>query len=309
MPKKVLVTGGAGFIGSHLVDALVAHHYQVTVVDDLSLGVREQVNAKASFVRLDIRKPRIEEVVREVKPTVVFHLAAQIDPRVSVVDPSFDADVNVVGSLRLLEAARRVGVEKFIFASSGGAIYGGTEKLPTPETCLAHPFSPYGVSKLAFEEYLHCYYHVYGLPYVALRFSNVYGPRQSPKGEAGVVALFTRKMLHGEQPIINGDGKQTRDFVYVDDVVNANLLALPAEANGVYNIGTGLETSVNEIFRTLKKMIGVTTREAHGSAKIGEERRSVLANRKARRELGWRPTVALEEGLRRTVEWFRPRVE
>ncbi|MBI4133693.1 GDP-mannose 4,6-dehydratase, partial [Candidatus Uhrbacteria bacterium] len=216
-------------------------------------------------------------------------------------------DINIVASVCLLEAARRAKVKKFIFSSSGGAIYGGATKLPTPEDFYPHPFSPYGVSKLAFEQYLHCYGHVYKFPYVALRYANVYGPRQSGKGEAGVVAVFAQKMLRGEQPVINGDGKQTRDYVYIDDVVRANMLALRPRVRGVYNIGTGQETTVNEIFRTLCALTGADVHLRHGPAKLGEERRSVLDARRARRVLGWKPRVPLAEGLKRTVAWFRER--
>lgn len=307
--KKALVTGGAGFIGSHIVDALVARGFAVTVIDDLSSGIRAQVNPKAKFVKLDIRaRPKLEQTVLQLKPHVIFHCAAQIDPRVSVSDPEFDADVNVVGSICLLEAARRAKVEKFIFSSSGGAIYGGAPKLPTPESFFPHPFSPYGASKLSFEHYLHCFSHMFNFPYVALRYANVYGPRQSGKGEAGVISVFTQKMLRGEQPVINGDGKQTRDYVYVDDIVRANMLALSPKVNGVFNIGTGREIDVNQIFGMLKELTGSSAHERHAPAKIGEERRSALDAKKAKRIMKWQPTVSFEAGLKRTVAWFESRM-
>lgn len=301
---RILVTGGAGFIGSHLVDALIARGHRVTVLDNLSASVSARVHPRAKFIRMDLRNPRLAVTVRRLRPEFVFHFAAQIDPRLSLIDPEFDADVNIVGSIRLLEAVCKAKVKRFIFSSSGGAIYGGATKLPTPEEHPAHPFSPYGVSKLAFEQYLYCYGHVYGLSYAALRYANVYGPRQGAKGEAGVIAIFIKKMLRGEQPIVYGDGKQTRDFVYVDDVVRANLLALKSGVRGVFNIGTGKETSINQIFLKLRALTGAQVVKKHGPAKLGEERRSILDARKAGRELGWKPQVSLEQGLRKTVAWF-----
>ncbi|MDP3985210.1 MAG: GDP-mannose 4,6-dehydratase [bacterium] len=307
--KRALVTGGAGFIGSHVVDALVKRGYAVTVIDDLSSGRRDQVNPKAVFIKMDIRKPKVHDAIVEIAPHFIFHFAAQIDARFSVRDPVFDADVNVLGSIRILEAARAVQAEKFIFASSGGAIYGGARTRPTPETYEAHPRSPYGVSKLSFEHYLHAAAHTHDFPYVALRFANVYGPRQSNRGEAGVIAVFTTKMLHGEQPVINGDGKQTRDFVYVDDIVRAAMSATKPKARGIFNIGTGRETTINEIFYQLRALTGAPCEIEHTAAKPGEERRSVLDHSKARRALGWNPTVSLKEGLKKTVAWFTLLVE
>lgn len=306
--RKALVTGGAGFIGSHIVDALIARGFRVLVIDNLSSGRREQVHPKAQFVHLDIRNERLRQVVRRFSPEVVYHCAAQIDVRLSVAHAELDADINLIGSIRVLEAARQAGARRFIFSSSGGAIYGNARKIPTPEDYPANPLSPYGVSKLGFEHYLHCYEHVYGLSVVVLRYANVYGPRQATHGEAGVVALFSNKMLRGEQPVINGDGKQSRDYVYVDDVVRVNMVALRPSAHGVYNIGTGKEISVNTLFRKLKRLTGGVFREAHGPAKLGEERRSVLDCRKAARELAWRPRVTLDEGLRKTMAWFKKHV-
>lgn len=302
---KVLVTGGAGFIGSHIVDALVRRGYRVLVIDDLSSGRREHLDRRASFVRADIRSDRARREVLRFRPEAVFHCAAQIDVRLSVADAELDAHINLIGGVRMLEAARRAGTKKFIFSSSGGAIYGKARKFPTPEDYPGNPLSPYGVSKLGFEHYLHCYEHVYGLPIVILRYANVYGSRQATHGEAGVVALFINKMLRGEQPVINGDGRQSRDFVYVDDVVRANIIALRPRVHGIYNIGTGQETAVKALFCKLKHLTGGTFGEVYGQAKAGEERRSVLDCRKAARELGWKPRVGLDEGLKKTVQWFR----
>lgn len=303
---KALVTGGAGFIGSHIVDALIGRGDTVAVVDCLINGKREFVHKEARFFLLDIRSPKFEGIVLKFKPDVIYHLAAQIDVRLSVVDPAFDAEVNIMASIRVLEAARKAGTKKIIFSSSGGAIYGeGGKKFPTSENELVHPLSPYGVSKLACEHYMHCYRHVHGLSYAALRYANVYGPRQGAGGEAGVVPIFARRLLHNDQVVVNGDGGQTRDFVYVDDVVRANLKALPPRVHGIFNIGTGREITVNELFRKIKKLTGATVEAAYGPAKDGEVYRSALACARAKRTFGWIPKTDLDEGLRKTVEWFR----
>jgi len=310
---KVLVTGGAGFIGSHLADALVARGHDVHVLDDLSGGRRENVPAEASFHGLDLRSDEAASLVREGAFGALFHLAAQMDVRRSVADPRFDADVNVLGFLNLMEAARGGGVKKVVFASTGGAIYGDPDPEvngggPQPETHPQQPLSPYGITKLVTEKYLHFYETSYGIPYAAMRFGNVYGPRQNPHGEAGVVAIFAERLLEGRQPVINGHGEQTRDYVYVGDVVRAVLAAFDHEGSGVFNVGTGTETSVNELFRTLNELTGGHAEEAHAEGKPGEQQRSVLDVSRAHETLGWRPEVDLEEGLRRTVEWFRERM-
>ncbi len=302
---KILVTGGAGFIGSHIVDAYVNDGHEVIVVDNLSTGRRENLNSKTKFYQIDICSPEIEEVFKKERPEILNHHAAQIDVRKSVADPMFDCRVNVLGFLNLMEAARKNGVEKVIFASSGGAIYGEQKEFPATEDHPTNPISPYGVAKLTCEKYLHYYYVQYGIPYIAFRYANIYGPRQNPHGEAGVVAIFINKMLKGEQPIINGDGKQTRDYVYVGDVVKANKLALLDKANGLYNIGTGVETDVNSIFHTVRKLVGVESKEIHGSVKIGEQLRSTVFSAKMGRELGWKPTMLFVEGMKKTVEWYR----
>jgi UDP-glucose 4-epimerase len=305
---NILVTGGAGFIASHIVDAYIAEGHQVTVVDNLSTGKRTNLNPAADFHNVDIRDAdALGKVLSGSKFDVVNHHAAQMDIRRSVADPVYDASVNIVGMLTLLEASVRSGIRRVVFASSGGAVYGEQEVFPAPETHPTRPISPYGVAKLATEQYLFYYASVYALESVALRYANVYGPRQNPEGEAGVVAIFTTKMLEGAQPIINGDGGQTRDYVFVGDVVKANVLALRASGFSVFNVGTGVETDVNGIFRTLKEATGSGCREMHGEAKKGEQMRSVLDCKRLSAELGWRPEVTLKAGLQRTVDFFRSR--
>lgn len=306
---KILVTGGAGFIGSHVVDAYVEQGHEVHVVDNLCTGLRENVNPRAVFHFMDIRDPAITDFVADEGFEVLNHHAAQMDVRRSVDDPVYDAEVNAIGTLRLMEGARKGKVKKVIFASTGGAIYGEQDYFPADELHPLRPVSPYGVTKLVGEKYLHYYQFVHGIPYVVLRYANVYGPRQNPHGEAGVVAIFTERLLRGEQPIINGDGLQTRDFVFVGDVVRANLLALDYPRNDVFNIGTGIETDVNTIFRKLRELCGSDVPERHGPAKPGEQRRSVLDYTHARKELGWEPQVSLDEGLRQTVQFFRSRLQ
>ena len=302
---KILVTGGAGFIGSHVVDRLVQEGHEVAVVDDLSSGKRRNVNREAQFYKVDIQSPRLEQVFRKERPSLVMHLAAQINVRKSVEDPVFDAQVNILGTLNVLEQAVKHGTRKIIFSSSGGAIYGEQEAFPAPETHPTRPLSPYGIAKLSAEHYLAYYQMISGIQFVSLRYSNVYGPRQDPEGEAGVVAIFCQKMLGGEQPIINGNGRQTRDFVYVEDVVEANLVAIGKEVQGVYNVGTAQETTVNELFRLLADLTASGWKEVHGPAKKGEQARSVVDPSKLRQEWGWDPRVSLEDGLRRTVDYFR----
>jgi UDP-glucose 4-epimerase len=302
---KIMVTGGAGFIGSHVADACLAGGHDVFVVDDLSTGRKEQIPPGAGFVELDIRSPRMEELFRERKPDVVIHHAAQMDVRKSVEDPANDAEINILGTLNLLQNCTAHRVRKFIFASTGGAIYGEQETFPAGEDHPVRPVSPYGVSKLSVEKYLHYYRAVNGLEHVILRYANVYGPRQNPHGEAGVVAIFVSKMLSGMEPVINGDGAQTRDYVYVGDVVAANMLALALQGSGVFNIGTGIETTVNELFGVLRRLTGSACRENHGPAKKGEQSRSVIDSSLATRVMGWAPRVTLARGLRETVDYFR----
>jgi UDP-glucose 4-epimerase len=295
----VLVTGGAGFIGSHVAEALVARGEDVVVLDDLSSGKRENLPEGAELVEGDIREPQ-EELFAGVKPDICFHLAAQADVRVSVARPEHDARINVIGTINLLEAAREHGTQ-LVFSSTGGAIYGECDG-PAPEDAPRQPLAPYGTSKLAGEEYLATYNRLHGTKHVALRYGNVYGPRQDPHGEAGVVAIFFKRFLSGEQPRIFGDGKQTRDYVYAVDVVRATLAAAGRDG-GVYNVGTGRETSVVELFDLCRRVAGKESVEPEfAPPRPGELQRSVLDVSRAVDDLGWRPEHSLEEGLRETWE-------
>ncbi len=302
---KILVTGGAGFIGSHVVDAYLAEGHEVTVVDNLSTGRRENVNPKARFYQVDIRDQELGAVFAEGQFDVVNHHAAQMDVRRSVEDPIYDAQVNVLGTINLLQNCKKYGVRSFLFASTGGAVYGEQSTFPADEEHPTWPACPYGITKLACEKYIHFYGTTYGMRYLILRYANVYGPRQNPFGEAGVVAIFASRLLTGKEAVIHGDGLQMRDYVYVGDVVRANLLALHASGNDYLNIGTGIETDVNTIFAKLNALCGAQQPEIHDAPKEGEQRRSVLNIAKAKAVLGWEPEVGLDEGLARTVAWFR----
>ncbi len=303
---KVLVTGGAGFIGSHLVDRLIDEGYDVAVVDNLSSGKEENLSDKARFYKLDIEDPGLETVFQKEAPDYVSHHAAQMDVRRSVSDPMFDARVNVLGTINILENCARYKTKKIIFASSGGAIYGEQEIFPAPESHPLKPVSPYGITKLAGESYFFYYKVQYGLDYSVLRYANVYGPRQDPFGEAGVVAIFIQKMLKGECPVINGDGEQTRDFVFVGDVVNANIRALSASPpESIFNIGTGVETSINQTFEHLRGIIDNSIEIQHGPSKPGEQRRSVIDYAKAKELLHWEPEFSFVKGLDKTAEYFK----
>ena len=306
---RILVTGGAGFIGSHTVDALVAlGGHQVSVLDNLSSGKREQVNAGARLYQVDLRDgAAVGETVAAAKPEVIVHLAAQMDVRRSVADPAFDAQVNLVGFLNLMEAARHNGLSRVVFASTGGAIYGEQDTFPCREDHPQRPVSPYGIAKAATEKYLFFYHAQYGIDYVALRYGNVYGPRQDPHGEAGVVAIFCGRLLEGKPVTIFGDGEQTRDYVFVGDVVRANIAALGAKAGGAFNIGTGIESNVNRLYEVLAATAGVSGPAEHAAARAGEQRRSVIAAGRAEQELGWRPQVRLEQGLAETFRFFKER--
>ena len=301
----VLVTGGAGFIGSHVADALVDAGRDVHVLDDLSSGRRANVPAQATLHVHDIRSEAAAELVAEQQFDLLVHHAAQMDVRASVEDPMFDADVNIRGFLNLMEAGREHGLQKVVFASTGGAIYGEPEYVPQDEEHPLRPVSPYGIAKLSTEKYLYFYQQQYGIQYVSLRYANIYGPRQNPHGEAGVVAIFAKQMLTGGQPVINGDGDQTRDYVYVGDVVRANMAALRYDGSGIFNVGTARETSVNELFRIIRDEVAPEVEETHGPGKPGEQQRSVIGYGKAETELGWEPAVPLREGIARTVAWFR----
>jgi UDP-glucose 4-epimerase len=308
----VLVTGGAGFIGSTLVDRLLAEGCEVDVIDDLSTGAlanlgeaRAQRNRKFSFHRLDIRSPQLVDLVTHRRPEVIFHLAAQLDVRVSVAKPRFDAEVNVLGSLNVCEAALVAGTRKVVFAGSGGTLYGVPESLPVRESHPQRPVSPYGVSKKAAGDYLHYYREVRGLEYTELALANVYGPRQDPNGEAGVVAIFAGLMLAGKRPTVFGDGAQTRDYVFVDDVVDAFVRATEKGGGLLMNIGTGVETSVQQLFDVMAKLAGFKQHARYDPPRAGEVQRSALDPSRAGIHLGWQPWTKLEEGVARTLEHFK----
>ena len=310
--QKVLVTGGAGFIGSHVADRLVHEGCEVHVLDDLSSGREENVPDGAKLHVLDVRSDDVEGLFERERFAALCHLAAQMDVRRSVADPLFDADVNVKGLLNLMEAGRQTGLQKVAFASTGGAIYGEPDPsvnggASQPESHPTQPMSPYGITKLVSEHYLRFYEQTHGIPYAALRFGNVYGPRQNPHGEAGVVAIFSERLLRGEPVTINGEGTQTRDYVYVGDVVRAFVAALARPESGIFNVGTGVETDVNDLFRHINDFTGGAAEEAHGPAKPGEQQRSVLDTTRAQETLGWSPEVSVRDGLEKTVDWFRQR--
>ena len=302
---KVLVTGGAGFIASHIVDAYVERGHEVTVVDNLSSGQRENVNRRAELIVADLRDPQTAATLAARRFDILNHHAAQIDVRVSVADPAADAELNIVAALRLVQALVTSGVKKIVFASSGGAIYGDPVRVPQSEEHPTAPISPYGCAKLAIDQYLHYYRVVHAVPSVSLRYGNVYGPRQRKDGEAGVVAIFAGAMLEGQQPRINGSGEQTRDYVFVEDVVRANMAATELDLTGPYNVGTGIETSVNALHAGLSKVIGTTKPAVRAPAKAGEQMRSVLDASRLWKAAGLPPPVPISEGLRQTVEWMR----
>jgi len=308
--KVVLVTGGAGFIGSHLVDRLTDQSSRVVVVDDLSRGSLDNLGGadEVAFEEMDVRSDRLARLIEQVHPELVYHLAAQCDVRVSVSNPGLDADVNIGGTINVCEAARRSGVRRVIVASTGGCIYGEARKIPTPETSQSRPLSPYGISKRVLGDYLSFYAHSSGLETISLALSNVYGPRQDPYGEAGVVAIFLRALLRNERCTIYGDGSQTRDFVYVGDVVDAFVRAADARAGGIVNIGTGRETSVLELLEMCAAVAGVASVPSMAPPRPGELRRSALDIARARRLLGWEAQVGLAEGIARTTDWIRSQV-
>jgi UDP-glucose 4-epimerase len=307
--ETVCITGGAGFIGSHVADAHLAAGRRVLIIDNLSGGKRENVPEGAELHVLDIRSEEAADLVRNAGVEILVHHAAQMDVRRSVEDPVFDAEVNILGSLNLAEAARRGGVRQIIFASTGGAIYGEQDYFPADENHPARPVSPYGVSKLSFERYLFYYFVTYGLNATCLRYANVYGERQNPHGEAGVVAIFLNRLLGGQAPTINGEGLQTRDYVHVSDVVRANLAAVGRPGFNIYNVGTGIETSVVDLYKEIARALGTDLQAQHGAAKQGEQQRSVVDGSLGRRELDLPQPIPLSEGLARTAAWFRERAE
>jgi UDP-glucose 4-epimerase len=309
MTGHILVTGGAGFIGSHIADAFLARGWRVSIIDNLSTGNRANLNERAQFFEADLRDAATMSLLDELRPDVVCHQAAQIDVRISVRDPAADAESNVVASLRLLQKAQEIGVKRFLFASTGGAIYGEPlEGGPQSEEHPRRPMSPYGCAKLSVEHYMDYFREVQGMATLALRYANVYGPRQNAHGEAGVVAIFANRLLRGEAVTINGSGEQTRDYVYVADVVAANVAGVERELTGAYNVGTGVETTVNELYAMMASILGITTPAQHGPAKVGEQIRSVLDGSRLRGTAQLAEPVAFRDGLTQTLEWFRARV-
>ncbi|MFH1548804.1 MAG: NAD-dependent epimerase/dehydratase family protein [Candidatus Omnitrophota bacterium] len=302
---KILVTGGAGFIGSNVADRYVADGHDVVVIDNLSNGKKENLNPGAKFYQIGIESEELPNVFKKEKPDIVNHHAAQVNLRKSVEDPAFDANVNITGSLKLFQQCAKHNVKKIIFASSGGGAYGEYKNFPPNENHPLQPFSPYGIAKISVEMYLCFYSAAYGLDYTLLRYANVYGPRQSPLGEAGVVAVFTNAMLNNKTVTINGDGTQTRDYVYVDDVAEANAISLFKGDRGVFNIGTGVETNVNELAGKLRDLAGYKLGIKHGLPIPGEQKRSVIDPLKAKKELNWNSSVLLDSGISKTVDWFK----
>jgi UDP-glucose 4-epimerase len=306
MGRRVLITGGAGFIGSTIADRFLGAGWEVAILDDLSSGKRHNVPAGARFYPVDVRSEAAVEAIKKERPEVICHQAAQIDVRRSMAEPRFDADVNVGGLLNVLQAAVAAGsVEHLVFASSGGATYGDTDVIPTPESHPQRPVSCYGAAKAASEIYLGVYRANFGFKVTALRYANVYGPRQDPHGEAGVVAIFCGRLLEGKPCTVYGDGGQTRDYVFVGDVARANLLAAEKRFDGPLNVGTGVETDVNAIYGHLARAAGVARAAEHAPARLGEQRRSCVDPRAAAAAIGWRPEVSIADGLARTLEFFR----
>lgn len=305
--QTILITGGAGFIGSHIQDACLQAGYQVCVIDDLSTGFIDNVHDKAELLQVDIQNAEeVEQIFQDKKIDVVCHHAAQINVRHSVQDPQNDAEINVLGSLNILEASRKHDVKKVVFASTGGALYGDTSNVPTSEEQILNPYSPYGISKLSVEKYLHYYYREYGLKYGILRYSNVYGPRQNEKSEAGVVSIFINKMLRNENPIIFGTGEQTRDYVFVEDIVKANMMLMQnIDACDVFNVGTGKETNVNQLFDIINSHFGDRFLKKYSDALQGEQLRSALDYSKIQKTLHWKPEITLNEGIEKTWNFFK----
>ncbi len=302
---KILITGGAGFIASHVADAYLGIGHEVVIVDNLSSGKTANLPQKAKFIEADITdKEKIQEIVRREQPEVINHHAAHIQVGYSVQNPQFDADNNIIGLLNIMEAAKAIPVKKVIMAATGGAMY-GNKVTPFTEEMKAEPLSPYGISKRAGELYLNYYHEIYNIPFISLRYSNVYGPRQNAHGESGVIAIFSEMLHAGKVPLINGDGTHTRDYVYVSDVAHANVLALSNNFVGELNIGTRTEISTNEVFRKVSSAMGLQLEPAYGPERVGEQVRSSLDYSKAQQVLGWQPQVDFDEGVRRVVEWYQ----
>lgn len=303
---KILVTGGAGFIGSHVADSLISSGHDVVILDDLSTGFKENVNDKARFYQMDIRSPEVEKILEQGKFDVLCHHAAQVDLRKSMREPVQDAEINILGSLKLIFYCLKYDVKKIIFPSSAG-VYGEQDYFPAKETHPLRPVSPYAMAKLVVEKYLEFYHRSRGLDYVIFRYSNVYGPRQIPKGEAGVVGIFCENLLNDQEAKIYGDGKQTRDFVFIEDVVKANALALDYNESGIFNIGTSLETDINRIFDLIREKVGSNQEEIHAPAIPGEQKRSALDVSNAKMMLGWQPEYTLEKGIQKTIRFYKGR--
>jgi UDP-glucose 4-epimerase len=302
---RILVTGGAGFIGSWVAQRFIEQGHNVSIIDNLLSGKEKNIPTGAKFYKIDIQD-RLEEIFEKEKPEIVSHHAAQIDVRKSVADPIFDANINILGTINLLENSIKYNIKKFIFASSGGVIYGEANFIPTAETAEVNIFSPYGASKRSAEIYLQYYKNIYNLRFVALRYGNVYGPRQDPHGEAGVIAIFTQKMLQGQTPSIFGNGNQIRDYVYVEDVAKANLLALDYEGeHSIFNIGTSRGTQVNELYKKIANLIGFKNSPHYTAPRKGELQESALDSELAKKHLIWSPSVMLDEGLKKTVDYFK----
>jgi len=305
MKNKILITGGAGFIGSHIVDLFIKKGHKVVVIDNLSRGTKKNLNSKAKFYQIDLLSPRLNKVFEKEKPEIIIHEAAQVNVRASIKDPKKDARINIYGAINLFSQAAKYKVKKIIYASSGGAIYGEPKYLPVDEKHPIEPLSPYGVSKYTVELYLRYFAKMHSIPYTILRYANVYGPRQDLLGEAGVVAIFINKFLHNETPLIFGDGKQTRDFVYVGDVARANYLAYKLGVNEEINIGTGKKTSVLDIFNLLNKEFKKDIKPEFKEAVAGEVRQIILDNKKAKKVLGFTPQIDFESGLKKTIDWAK----
>lgn len=302
---KILITGGAGFIASHVADAYIELGHEVVIVDNLSTGNLKNINPQAKFIEADITdKEKIQEIIRSERPEIINHHAAHIQVGYSVKNPQFDAENNIIGLLNIMEAAKEIPVKKVIMAATGGAMY-GNKQTPFNENMKAEPLSPYGISKRAGELYLNYYHELYQIPFISLRYSNVYGPRQNAHGESGVIAIFTEMIADGKNPAINGDGTHTRDYVYVEDVAKANVLALNSDFVGELNIGTKTEISTNEVFRKVVSEMGANIEEKHTEERPGEQVTSSLNYSKATEILGWEPRVDFDEGVKRVVEWYK----
>lgn len=303
--SQILVTGGAGFIGSHTVDALIEAGHDVIVIDNLSSGQKANIHPSARFYQMDIRDSGLASIFKKHSPEFVFHFAAQINVRHSVSDPLNDANINILGTLNVLQNARVFGVKKIIFSSTGGVMYGDALTIPTPETHPSYPTSPYAIAKRTMENYLQFYFNNYHVPFVAFRYANVYGPRQDNKGEAGVIAIFIENIMKGRVPTIYGDGSQTRDFIFIQDIVKANLLAMESSLIGIYNVSTSKETSILDLFKVIKNVLSFPHHAKFDDLPSGEVRRSALDFQKLFSETQWKPNFSLKEGIIKTCEWWK----